>query len=645
MTRLRSHIDPRTCDRWGSQFRIGHSLFDNRHLSLRGRRLSLFCFMGPRASMRYTLLIVFASLPIASILQAQDSTVWLDDRVSALPTDKLGPFVHTSDGKVLALDNEATFVSDDDGASWSQPRPLAGTEEHRIKVSNERAMMRTNQGTIVAAFMNLHERKWTWSNDLHDAPGAKLPTWVMRSEDDGKTWTHVQQLHEDWSGAVRDMIQTSDGRIIFTAMKMQHDPGRHAVLTYSSADDGKTWKASNLIDLGGRGHHGGVTEPTITELTEGRIWMLIRTNWGQFWSAYSHDGGRFWRVVQPSGIPASSAPGLIQRLASGRLLLVWNRPLPEGKTEWPLSGGDGLWSDTAVSNHRDELSLALSDDDGKTWSDPVVIARTTVPSTAGKNRWIAYPYLFQQQSGELWLTTMQGNVRVRLHERDFVENDRTTRIVAFGDSTTAVRGNLQIYAKSLSERLAAVGRKVHVINAGIGGNHTDLARARFDRDLLAENPDLVIIQFGINDAAVDVWKQPPATEPRVSPQRFETNLRHFVSTLRSRGCRIILMTPNPLRWTPKLREMYGTAPYDVDDEDGFNVQLRVYAALVRNLAKDEGVPLIDVYESFQRYGKQAGQSIDDLLSDGMHPNERGHGLVADLLFNQLLLSDQPANGG
>jgi hypothetical protein len=367
------------------------------------------------------LLVAIAVVPLAASLFAQQPEIWLDSRVSQLPTDKLGPFVHTADGNVLAIDDDATFISVDGGETWSKPRPLIGAAEKNIKVSNERAMMRTRDGTIIAAFMNLNERNWTWKNELFDAPGAKLPTWVMRSEDDGKTWTHIQKMHDDWSGAVRDMIQTEDGRIIFTAMKMQHDPGRHSVLTYWSDDDGKSWKPSNLIDLGGKGHHGGVTEPTLTELPDGRLWMLIRTNWGEFWSAYSHDGGRFWRVLQPSGIEASSAPGMLRRLSSGRLLLVWNRPLPEGKTEWKLSGGDGLWSESPVSNHREELSLAFSEDDGESWSDPIVIARSQLPPESKQSRWIAYPYLFEHKPGELWLTTMQGDARIRFREQDLVE--------------------------------------------------------------------------------------------------------------------------------------------------------------------------------------------------------------------------------
>ncbi|MCK5922295.1 MAG: exo-alpha-sialidase, partial [Methylococcales bacterium] len=220
---------------------------------------------------------------------ARSADLQFDKRATPMPTQMLGPFVNIGNGQILAIDSASTFVSSDGGKTWSDPRPVFSADK-KIKISNERAMFRTKDGTIIAAFMNLNERKWTWKDELIDAPGAVLPTYVMRSLDDGKTWQDIQKMHDDWSGAVRDMIQTKDGRIIFTAMKMRHDPGRHAVLTYSSVDDGKTWKASNLIDLGGTGNHGGVTEPTLTELKSGRIWMLIRTNWSEFWSAYSDDG-------------------------------------------------------------------------------------------------------------------------------------------------------------------------------------------------------------------------------------------------------------------------------------------------------------------------------------------------------------------
>ena len=358
--------------------------------------------------------IVLIMVVWLGLMHAPAQELELHSSLKPLPHEHLGPFVRQDDGGILAIEAMATRVSYDEGVTWSDPRPLGVTG---VTVSNERAMFRTQDGSIVVAFMNLDERKWTWKNELHDAPGAILPTYVMRSTDGGVTWHHVQKLHEDWSGCVRNFIQTKDGRIIFTAMKMVHDPGRHTVLTYSSADDGVTWEASNLIDLGGRGHHGGVTEPTVVELTDGRVWMLIRTNWGQFWSGYSNNGGRHWQILQPSGIAASSAPAMVTRLASGRLMLLWNRPLPEGSDSWPLSGGDGLWSEVAVSNHREELSLAFSDDDGASWTPAVVVARQ-------KGKWLSYPYVFEVQPGRIWLTTMQGGVRAEFSESDFVSSLR-----------------------------------------------------------------------------------------------------------------------------------------------------------------------------------------------------------------------------
>ncbi len=217
---------------------------------------------------------------------------------------------------------------------------------------------------------------------------------------------------------------------------------------------------------------------------------------------------------------------------------------------------------------------------------------------------------------------------------------KLTTIVAFGDSTTAVRGNLKTYSRFLQTGLSRSDVPVRVINAGIGGNNTQHARARFEKDVLSHDPDVVIIQFGINDAAVDVWKTPPATQPRIALKEYETNLRHFITELRKRNVKVILMTPNPLRWTPKMLEMYGKPPYLPEEKGGFNVLLREYSEAVRKIAKAEDVQLIDIDRAFDEFGKANGESVDDLLLDGIHPNERGHRLIADALIS-LLAPEKP----
>jgi hypothetical protein len=362
-----------------------------------------------------TAILALAAVSSAANAQAT-AELWVHESVVKLPHDHQGPFVKRDDGAIVAIDSKDSLVSHDLGKTW-QNQPLFAPQqqtERPITVSNERALLRTESGTIVASFMNLRQRNWTWKNQLHDAPDAVLPAYAMRSLDGGRTWQDLHKLHDDWTGAIRDIIQTKEGRIVIAAQKMLHNPGRHATITYWSDDDGKTWQAGNTIDLGGQGHHGGNMEPTLVELADGRVWMLIRTNWGEFWSAWSYDGGRTWRVLEPSGIKASSAPAIVERLASGKLAMVWNQPYPEGKDSFKLSGGDGLWSETPVSNHREELSIAFSSDEGQSWTKPIVLARQ-----AGK--WLSYPYLFEPQPGILWLTTMQGGLRLQLREDDFAK--------------------------------------------------------------------------------------------------------------------------------------------------------------------------------------------------------------------------------
>jgi lysophospholipase L1-like esterase len=209
-------------------------------------------------------------------------------------------------------------------------------------------------------------------------------------------------------------------------------------------------------------------------------------------------------------------------------------------------------------------------------------------------------------------------------------------IVVFGDSTTASRGKLEIYANWLVRELPEKGIKAEIINAGIGGNTTQMAIARFEKDVLSKNPDLVVIQFGINDSAIDVWKNPPKTESRVSKEKYIQNLEKIVETLKAQKCGVIFMTPNQMCWTQRLKENYSKSPYVTDDPDGFNVTLREYAQAVRELAEKQKVPLVDVYAAYIAYGKVEKQSVNDLLLDGMHPNDKGHRIVADLLIPEIV---------
>ena len=206
-----------------------------------------------------------------------------------------------------------------------------------------------------------------------------------------------------------------------------------------------------------------------------------------------------------------------------------------------------------------------------------------------------------------------------------------TTVVLFGDSITAPRGPLVNFAKMLEKELPGYGIEAHIINAGVGGHTTEMGRKRFQKDVLDQKPNVALILFGTNDAAVDVWKQPPAAGPRVPVEKYAENLRFFVRGLKEIKTKPVLMTATPLRWTEKLKAMYGKPPYDPTDPMGFNVNVVKYNEAIRAVAREERVPLVDLYAAFVEYGDAPKQSLDELFLDGMHPNDKGHRVIADQL--------------
>jgi lysophospholipase L1-like esterase len=472
------------------------------------------------------------------------------------------------------------------------------------------------------AFLNEREiARGKWSvDDKEELSKFFLPTYVTRSLDGGKTWETPQKIQDGWCGAIRSLIQLESGRLVLAGQDLRFDPGRHVVMSYVSDDEGLTWKRSNELDIGGSGSHGGAMEGTLAELADGRVYMLIRTVKGWFWEAFSDDGGLTWRDFKQSQIRSSTCCGQLARLADGRLILLWNRS-PAGK---PYN-----------LHSRAELSIAFSSDEAETWSKPVVLSRRELQP--GEKYYAArqsYPYVLERRPGELWITTMQGGLRMKINTSDIADEPwpKPLKVVALGSSTTAPRGSVQhVYCDRLDPMLRDRGLPVEIINSGVGGSTTEHSRERFQSDVLDHDPELVIIMLGANDAAIDVWKKPPATAPRVAKERYAENLRCFVQTLKERNVKVILMVPPPFRWTEKLKELYGKPPYDVNDPWGFSFKLAEYGDVVRTVAREQGVSLVDVFKAFHEHDQVDDQSVDDLLLDGMHPNDQGHALIAELL--------------
>lgn len=190
--------------------------------------------------------------------------------------------------------------------------------------------------------------------------------------------------------------------------------------------------------------------------------------------------------------------------------------------------------------------------------------------------------------------------------REYPRN-RTINVVFHGHSVpagyfkTPVVDSLNAYPAQLQRTLRE--RFPHavfnVIVTAIGGEDAVKGAARFDGDVLALRPDVVCIDYALNDR-------------RVGLAAARTAWVSMIERAQAAGAKVILLTPTP------------DARAKLDDPNDLLVQL---AAQVRQLAVDRGTGLVDSLARFQAELVR-GTPLDDLLSQSNHPNARGHQLVA-----------------
>jgi lysophospholipase L1-like esterase len=549
----------------------------------------------------------------------------LHPKASALPFTHQGPFVATAAGGVICVDAKNALLSTDEGLTWTQT-PLF-SEPAKFTVSSERALLRTREGVIISSWMNLTERAqpkgWRWGEKAVSWQEFVLPTYTCRSTDEGQTWEAPVKLSDPWCGCIHSLIQMKSGRIVLVGQEIIPQ-WRHATVMWVSDDLGKSWQRGDMLDYGvGTHDHAGSLEGSVIERRDGSLYLLLRTESGFLWEATSRDGLK-WEGLKQTTIPSVTCCPQMARLTDGRIALLWNAPPRHD----PKSGAS-----------RSELSLAFSEDETATWSKPVIVAANHAPG--GR---VSYPYLYERKPGELWITTMQGDLRMKINVADLGAGEipvfvpppkaqpKPGGIIMFGDSTTAPRGSVKVYATRVEIALQSIGSSLSVSNSGVPSNTTVQARKRLQEEVLRHKPRIVVMQFGINDSAVDVWKKPPMTEPRVSLSAFIDNYRAMITEAQQQGAKVIVMTTNPLRWTSKLRELYGKPPYQADAEDGFeSLNLTRYNDALRTLATELKVPLVDVHTAYPAFAEKHKTTIDAMLTDGMHPGDLGHQLVAELL--------------
>jgi sialidase-1 len=335
-------------------------------------------------------LILLAALPLAPMaaLHATDALLEKSEvfppGLNGIARHRIPGIVVTTRGTVLAYcearrNNSSDWGeievhlrrSTDGGKSWRPPQHIAHTGgriegnphkpaggEHQQTVNNPVAIVERGTGAIELLYCVNYARCFS-----------------MRSIDDGETWTKPLEITDcfepfrkkyDWKVIATGPghgIQLKSGRLVVPIWLAYGKPGAHApsaAATIYSDDSGTSWQAGELC-LQNEGDFGNPNETMLTELSDGRVMLVTRSvsrasrkiittsvNGATGWSKPEfHD--QLWEptcmasiVAHPSGVLLFSNPHTLGLDKSGN-------PVPAGRGK------------------RENLSIKLSRDDGKTW--------------------------------------------------------------------------------------------------------------------------------------------------------------------------------------------------------------------------------------------------------------------------------------
>lgn len=188
--------------------------------------------------------------------------------------------------------------------------------------------------------------------------------------------------------------------------------------------------------------------------------------------------------------------------------------------------------------------------------------------------------------------------------------NRRITIVAHGHSVPAgyfktpeIR-TFDSYPSLLHQRLATLfpTAVVEIVVTAIGGEASSSGANRFEQDVLSLKPDIVLIDYALNDRGIGL-------------KASRANLEKMLSQCTERKIKVILLTPTPDQTEDILQA---------------DTPLNSFQEMIRQLAIQHKVAMVDSYEAF-RQRVASGTPLPQLMSQVNHPNRQGHELVANLL--------------
>ncbi|GAA5510089.1 sialidase family protein [Novipirellula caenicola] len=287
------------------------------------------------------------------------------------PRNSEGDFIQLADGRMLfvythftggggdhASAHLAGRYSADGGKTWDATDTRILENEAGFNIMSV-SLLRLADGRIAMFYLS--------KQSLADCRPV-----VRFSSDEAATWTLPQTIIPDSEVGYYVLnndrvIQLQSGRLVMP-VALHHSPkwdkpdwaGR--VLCHLSDDAGSTWRPSKTVlqahdSSSGKRHF--TQEPGVVQLRGGRVMMFVRSDAGSQLISHSSDGGETWSPLVPSTLHSPTSPATIERIpGTDSLVCVWN---------------DHTNIAAELRGKRTPLSLAVSNDEGKTWGPSITL--------------------------------------------------------------------------------------------------------------------------------------------------------------------------------------------------------------------------------------------------------------------------------
>lgn len=210
--------------------------------------------------------------------------------------------------------------------------------------------------------------------------------WMMRSGDNGKTWSRREALPAGYLGPIKNKPVLINGTLICPSSTERNGWKVHFEMT---KDWGRTWTKTDSIN---DGKIVSAIQPSILQYADGKLQILCRSKNRTINESWSSDGGKTWSPMTASALPNNNSGTDAVTLKDGRQLLVYNHVKPDPS----LPNGKGA---------RTPLNVAVSKD-GKNWGAALVLEDSPVSQ-------YSYPAVIQSKDGMVHIVYTWRRERIK----------------------------------------------------------------------------------------------------------------------------------------------------------------------------------------------------------------------------------------